>query len=184
MAVRGSPERCEWWVEVLRGESCWCTTPEYEGSRIIKIKVNANDVTPYNIQGKVLKECADQLAGVLTDIFNSSQHRAVVPSCFKTVTIIPVPKNNTTSSLNDYRPVALTPVMMKCFERLVKDHIISRLPSAFDQYQFNYRPNHSTEDAVSSALHRSPGHLEKMHMCGCCSWTSAPRSTVLSHSIR
>ena len=29
---------------------------------------------------------------------------------------------------NDYRHVALTSVIMKCFERLVKDHITSTLP--------------------------------------------------------
>ncbi|TWW79957.1 hypothetical protein D4764_10G0009870 [Takifugu flavidus] len=72
--------------------------------------------------------------------------------------------------------------MMKCFERLVKEHIISRLPSAFHQYQFAYRPNRSTEDAIFSPS--APRGREKMHMCGYCSWTSAPRSTLLSHSIR
>lgn len=79
--------------------------------------------------GKVLKERVEQMPGLLTDILNYSLHQAVVPSCFKTDTIIlvpkNVPKNNTTSSLNDYRLVALTPIMIKCFERLVKDHIIT-----------------------------------------------------------
>lgn len=47
-----------------------------------------------NIPGRVLKECADQLAGVLTDIFNTSLQQAVVPLCFKTAIVIPVPKNH------------------------------------------------------------------------------------------
>ena len=92
-------------------------------------RVNARKATgPDNIPGRVLKDCADQLAQVLKDLFNTSLSLAVVPSCFKTATIIPVPKKPTISSLNDYRPVALTPIMMKCFERLVKDHIISNSP--------------------------------------------------------
>ena len=73
-------------------------------------------------------------------------------------TIMPkprVPKNPTISSLSDYRPVALTPIMMKCFERLVKDHTVSRPKPKFDPYQFAYWPKHSTEDAISSALHPS-----------------------------
>lgn len=65
----------------------------------------------------------------------------------------------TPSSVNDYR-LGITPIMMKCVEGLVKDHI-SRLPSAFDQYQFAYCPNRSTEDAITSALHRSLEHLER-----------------------
>ena len=43
-------------------------------------------------------------------------------------TIIPVPKNTKVTCLNDYRPVALTSVIMKCFERLVKSFICSLLP--------------------------------------------------------
>lgn len=111
----------------------------------------------------MLKECADQLAQVLTDIFNISLSQAVVPSCYKKATIIPVPKQPTVTCLNDYRPVALTPILMKCFERLVKDHITAALPPSFDPLQFAYRPNRSTEDAVSYALHLSLEHLEKQN---------------------
>ncbi len=37
------------------------------------------------IPGRVLKACAFQLAGVLTDIFNLSLSLSVVPSCFKKI---------------------------------------------------------------------------------------------------
>ncbi len=74
---------------------------------------------PDNIPGRVLKDCAAQLTDVLTDIFNTSLSQAVVPTCLKSTTIIPVPKKSPVSCLNDYRPIALTPIMMKCFERLV-----------------------------------------------------------------
>lgn len=50
--------------------------------------------------------------------------------------------------------------MMKCFERLVKDHIISTLPPGLDPHQFTYQLNCSTEDVISSALHLSLAHLE------------------------
>lgn len=72
--------------------------------------------------------CANQLADVFTDIFNISLSSTIVPTCFKTTTIVPVPKKSTVSCLNDYRPVALTPVIMKCFERLVLRHIKTLLP--------------------------------------------------------
>ncbi|KAK3525619.1 hypothetical protein QTP70_001337 [Hemibagrus guttatus] len=39
------------------------------------------------------------------------------------------------ASLNDYRPVALTSVVMKCLERLVRDFIISSLPDTLDPLQ-------------------------------------------------
>ena len=78
---------------------------------------------PAGLSGRVLRACADQLAGVFTDIFNMSLIESVIPTCFKQTTIVPVPKNTKASCLNDYRPVALTSVAMKCFERLVMAHI-------------------------------------------------------------
>ncbi|KAK1794767.1 hypothetical protein P4O66_009973, partial [Electrophorus voltai] len=116
---------------------------------------------PDNIPGRVLRECADQLADVLTDIFNISLSCAVVPTCFKTTTIVPMPKKPTVSCLNDYRPIALTSIIMKCFERLIMRHIKTQLPPSLDPLQFAYRPNRSTDDAISTTLHLALTHLEK-----------------------
>ncbi len=107
------------------------------------------------ITGRVLRSCADQLAGLFTSIFNESLATTVVPTSFKKSIIIPVPKNNKPSCLNDYRPVALTSIVMKVFERLVKSHISSSIPVTLDPLQFAYRPNRSTDDAISHILHSS-----------------------------
>ncbi len=115
---------------------------------------------PDNIPGRVLKDCAAQLTDVLTDIFNTSLSQAVVPTCLKSTTIIPVPKKSPVSCLNDYRPIALTPIIMKCFERLVMQKIKTSLPNTLDPLQFAYRPNHSTDDAISTTLHLALTHLE------------------------
>ncbi len=115
---------------------------------------------PDNIPGRVLRDCAAQLTDVLTDIFNTSLSQAVVPTCLKSTTIIPVPKKSPVSCLNDYRPIALTPIMMKCFERLVMHNIKNSLPNTLDPLQFAYRPNRSTDDAISSTLHLALTHLE------------------------
>ncbi len=115
---------------------------------------------PDNIPGRVQKDCAAQLTDVLTDIFNTSLSQAVVPTCLKSTTIIPVPKKSPVSCLNDYRPIALTPIMMKCFERLVMQKIKTSLPNTLDPLQFAYRPNRSTDDAISSTLHLVLTHLE------------------------
>ncbi len=119
---------------------------------------------PNNIPGRVLKDCAAQLMDVLTDIFNTSLSQAVVTTCLKSTTIIPVPKKSPVSCLNDYRPIALTPIMMKCFERLVMQKIKNSLPNTLDPLQFAYRPNRSTDDAISSHLHLALTHLEKQRL--------------------
>jgi hypothetical protein len=43
------------------------------------------------LPGCVLKSCTDQLASVVTDIFNFSLTESVIPPCFKQTTIVPVP---------------------------------------------------------------------------------------------
>ncbi|KAK3507128.1 hypothetical protein QTP70_007960 [Hemibagrus guttatus] len=115
---------------------------------------------PDNIPGRALRECAEQLADVFTNIFNISLSSAIVPTCLKTTTIVPVPKKSTVSCLNDYRPVALTPIMMKCFERFIMRHIKTQLPPSLDPLQFAYRPNRSMDDAITTILHLSLTHLD------------------------
>jgi hypothetical protein len=66
--------------------------------------------------------------------------------------IVPVRKKAKITELNDYCPIALTYVIMKCFERLVKDHITSTLPATLDPLQFASRPNSSTDDAIVITL--------------------------------
>ncbi|KAL0199362.1 hypothetical protein M9458_007902, partial [Cirrhinus mrigala] len=73
-------------------------------------------VGPDNIPGHVLRDCAAQLMDVLTDIFNTSLSQTVVPTCLKSTSIIPVLKKSPVSCLNDYRPIALTPIMLECFQ--------------------------------------------------------------------
>jgi hypothetical protein len=74
---------------------------------------------PDGIPSAVLRACADQLNGVFTDILNLTLSQSAVPTCFKMCTIVPVSKKEKVTEPNDYRPLALTSVIMKCFERLV-----------------------------------------------------------------
>ena len=116
---------------------------------------------PDGIPGRVLKACYRELAGVFADIYNTSLSLSVVPASFKLATIVPVPKTASITCLNDWRPVALTSIVSKCFERLVRDIICSSLPATLDPLQFAYRRNRSTDDAIALTLHTALSHLEK-----------------------
>uniref|UniRef100_A0A674ASX1 Reverse transcriptase domain-containing protein n=1 Tax=Salmo trutta TaxID=8032 RepID=A0A674ASX1_SALTR len=118
---------------------------------------------PDGLPGCVLKASADQLSSVFTDIFNLSLTESVIPTCFKQTTIVPVPKEAKVTCLNNYHPVALTSVAMNCFERLVMAHINSILLDTLDPLQFAYRPNRSTDDASSIALHTAHSRLDRIN---------------------
>ncbi len=133
---------------------------------------------PDGITGRVLRSCADQLAGLFTSIFNESLATSVVPTCFKKSIIVPVPKNSKPSCLNDYRPVALTSTVMKVFERLLKKNICSSIPATLDPLQFGQigllmmpSPRYCTPLSLTSTAKMAT-------MSGCYSLTTAQLSTL------
>lgn len=95
-----------------------------DNKNLLQIRVNPwKATTPDSKPGRVLRECADQLADVLPDIFNVPLSITAVPTCFKATAIIRVPKRSSVSCLNYYCPTRHT----NHPERLVMRHIKSQL---------------------------------------------------------
>ena len=86
----------------------------------------------------------------------------ILDHCYTTVSSAyhAVPKKTKVTGLNDYRPVALTSVVMKAFERLVLVHLKAITDPLLDPLQFAYRANRSVDDAVNMALHFILQHLD------------------------
>ena len=59
-------------------------------------------------------------APVFITLFNYALQLSEVPCCFKVSAIILVPKKPKITTLNDYRPVSLTSVVMKMLGRLIQ----------------------------------------------------------------
>uniref|UniRef100_A0A9J7ZPZ6 Reverse transcriptase domain-containing protein n=1 Tax=Cyprinus carpio carpio TaxID=630221 RepID=A0A9J7ZPZ6_CYPCA len=116
---------------------------------------------PDGVTPACLKTCADQLAPIFSQIFNRSLELCEVPSCFKRSTIIPIPKKPKITGLNDYRPVALTSVVMKSFEKLVLAYLKDITGPLLDPLQFAYQANRSVDDAINMGLHFILQHLDK-----------------------
>src|SRR4029434_9287509 len=120
---------------------------------------------PDGVPGRVLRGCADQLVEVFTSVFNLSLHLSAVPTCFKQATIIPILKKPSITCLNEYRPVALTSTIMSFFERHERTHICSTLPNTLSSFQFAYRPNRSTDDAIALTTHHPLPPGKGKHIC-------------------
>ena len=72
----------------------------------------------------------------------------MVPTWFKSTTIVIMPKKYTVSCLNDYRPVALALIITEYFERLV----LSPIDLDLVAHQLEYRAHRLTEDTIIMAL--------------------------------
>ncbi len=119
---------------------------------------------PDGIPNRMLRACAGQLTEVLTVIFKLSLAQAAIPTCFKTISIVPVPKHSTEMSLSDFHAVALTPTTM-CFNRRVLVHLKTCLASTLDPFQFSNRQNRCMENAISTALHSALSHQDNTNTC-------------------
>ncbi len=116
---------------------------------------------PDKLSGFLLKECGEQLASVFHKIFQKSISLCRIPSLWKTSNIIPIPKTKRPSVYNDYRPVALTSIPMKCLERIIKKILLNSVEHLLDPLQFAYRPGRGTDDATLTLLHKVYTHLDK-----------------------
>ena len=117
---------------------------------------------PDNICGTLLKSCAWQLAVPFRTLFQHSLEEKAIPTCWKSAIVIPVAKTQRASQLNDYRPVALTSIVMKCFERLIMQNLLPSVSSLIDNLQFAYQPKKSVNDAVLTLVHMIAQHTDKL----------------------
>ena len=77
------------------------------------------------------------------------------PACWRQDNVTPIPKGPPSSSVSNYRPISITSVLSKVFERLVSVHLgrfmehIGVLPKT----QFAYRKGLGTCDALLCVSH-------------------------------
>lgn len=62
--------------------------------------------------------------------------------------------------MNEYRPVALKSVIMKCFERLVMAYIRDTINITVDHHQYSYMNKRCTSDVVAVVVHQALTNLE------------------------
>ena len=115
---------------------------------------------PDDVKPKTLKTFAFELCDIFTHIFNFSLKFNIIPTSWKTPKIIPVPKSKTAKEMNDFRPVALTPVPMKCLEKFVLKSFLPTCEPYLDPNQFAYRAKRGVEDAILFFTNNVYSHLD------------------------
>jgi len=141
-------------------------TPEIECETVTqlfqKLKTSKSP-GPDGITAQVLKECCSELSEVFTILFQRSIDEASIPPIWKTSTMVPVPKKQNPTQLNDLRPVALTSIPMKCLERILKCHLINEIQPILDPLQFAYQHAKGVEDALLTTIDTITSHLDSHH---------------------
>ena len=112
--------------------------------RALLSKVNVNKaVGPDGIHGKVLKNCATSLAYPLSLIFKTSYNTGQIPSDWKLASIVPVYKKGSKVSVENYRPISLTSLVMKIFEKIIRDELMKKCEHLLNSNQHGFLPSKS-----------------------------------------
>ena len=95
------------------------------------------------------KEHALELTPVITHILNVSVVSQQVPKIWKTANVRPIPKETNISALDQLRPISVTDIIMRLFERLILDFELRKPVSCFiHSDQFAYKKDCGTETAL------------------------------------
>lgn len=117
-------------IESMKSKTSYgCASNFFDELYVMKVLRGSNvrkSPGPDKIGGHLIKVCAEQLAPVFCNIFRRSIALQRVPKLCKEAIVVPVPKTTHAVTLNDLRPIALTSLIMKCFEKLVKDELLDK----------------------------------------------------------
>jgi len=109
---------------------------------------------PDGLPNWLLKEFAPIICQPPAAIFNASLREGYVPPAWKSAEVVPVPKINPPSSIqNDLRPIAILPVLAKVFESMIGRELLKFLEPNLDDSQFGSRKGRSTTHAIIALIH-------------------------------
>ncbi len=116
----------------------------------------------------MIKDGAEELAGSLTYLINSCLEQSVFPDTEKYAKIIPVYKSGKRSSMDNYRPISILPVLSKVFEKVVQKQLYEYLEknSLLFPNQFAFRKHRSTQHPVTLLSDHIRGHMDKGELTG------------------
>ena len=127
-------------------------------SRNFDIDFNVNDVYKYlqnldpnkapgpdQIHGKVLKNCANSLALPLQILFRTSYYTCKIPVDWKLAHVVPVYKKGSKNSVKNYRPISLTSLIMKIYERIIRADLMKKIENKLDHRQHGFLPRKNCE---------------------------------------
>jgi hypothetical protein len=114
-----------------------------------------------NIPHWLFSRCSYELAEIVAHIYNCTLSTGVVPSQWLTAVITPVPKNSNPSTLSDFRPISVTPILSRTLEKLIVGRWLRpAIPQDLLSDQFAFRPTGSTACALVYFMHQVTRMLE------------------------
>jgi hypothetical protein len=138
------------------------TSPE-EILQILTTLSNSNAEDINGFSNNLFKKYKTSLCYPLSTLINDCFEKSMFPQCLKVAKVKPLFKSGDKTDMNNYRPVAISPIDSKCFESA----ILSRMEDHLSQndilckFQFGYTKNSNCESAVLHVMNQIYSNLEE-----------------------
>lgn len=112
-------------------------------SDVFKIlsKINPHKATgPDGIDGHVLKKCAGTIHIPLAILFNQSYQSGKIPQEWRNANVVPIHKKKDKSNVENYRPISLTCLIMKVFEKSIRSKLLELCHNKITDKQHGFLP--------------------------------------------
>ena len=118
---------------------------------------------PDNIPSWFLKEYAQEISSVLTDIYQDSINTGIVPLKWRNANVCAVFKKDEKSDPANYRPISLTCIASKILEHIIHSHAMKHLQmnNIITDCQHRFRAKRSTESQLILSIHDLTNSLDK-----------------------
>lgn len=117
----------------------------------------------YNMNSKIVKSVLPHISTPLAVLFNKCILEGCWPDDFKISKVIPLFKKGDRDEPDNYRPIAIIPVLSKIFEIILKNKLTSYLESKqlLSRVQYGFRKNRSTLSAIADFIELIVDGLDK-----------------------
>ena len=141
---------------------CAQTSPE-EVLYILSNLSNSKAEDPNCFSNFLFKKYKISLSSPISRLINNCLDKSTFPKCLKVAKVIPLFKSGDKTDINNYRPVAISPIDSKCFESVLLNRIEEHLSNneILCKFQFGYTKNSNCESAVLHVMNQIYVNKEK-----------------------
>ena len=123
----------------------------YDIEKIIDSLPNKKSSGIDEVNTELIKLAKHMISPSLTYILNLCIENNYFPTILKTAKVIPLKKVKSPTSINEYRPIALLPIISKILEKHIQGHLMSFLEkrNLIHIFQSGFRETHSCSTALT-----------------------------------
>ncbi|CAG7720577.1 unnamed protein product [Allacma fusca] len=131
-------------------------TDEYEVYKTMMEMKNSYSADYYGLNPSMVKLSAPFISATLAQLFNDSIVTGIFPQELKISLVKPIFKSGDSLNPSNYRPISISPVFSKIFEKLMYSRLLEFFEknNIFNSSQYGFRKHMNTMDAIYNVIHQ------------------------------